>query len=71
MPDGVKNILKRIALPNTLKDMAVATTPAPRLIEQPSTEVENDALPGAVDRPADAIAAPLLDKNTPNANETR
>ena len=25
-------------------------------------EVENDALPGAVDRPADAIAEPLLDK---------
>lgn len=34
-------------------------------------EVENDALPGAVDRLADAIAAPLLDKSMPNANETR
>ncbi len=34
-------------------------------------EVENDALDGAVDRLADAIAAPLLDKNMPTANVTR
>lgn len=34
---GSKKYPQRIALPNTLKDMAVATTPAPRLIEQPST----------------------------------
>lgn len=34
---GSKNIRRRIALPNTLKDMAVAITPALRLIEQPST----------------------------------
>lgn len=31
-------------------------------------EVENDALEGAVDRLADAIAAPLLDKNTLTVN---
>ncbi len=33
-------------------------------------EVENDALQGAVDRLADAIAAPLLEKNTPTASVT-
>lgn len=34
-------------------------------------EVENDALVGAVDRLADAIADPLLDKNMPIASVTR
>lgn len=34
-------------------------------------EVENDALEPAVDRLADAIASPLLDKNTPTESVMR
>lgn len=48
--------------------MAAATTLVPRRIAPRFTEVENDALDGAVDRLADAIAAPLLDKNTLTVN---
>lgn len=63
MPDGVKKYPQADSLAEYLKRHGgshnASTAPYRTAFY---LEVENDALPGAVDRLADAIAAPLLDK---------